>query len=95
MGENFIDLLDVSGLRNREFVKIAGLVTEIKRIRTKKGESMAFVSVQDETGIISCTIFPKQYISSNIHLVEMGMIIIEGTVEWRQRKTTNSCTRDI
>ena len=65
---------------------IVGLITEIKRIRTKKGESMAFVSIQDETGTISCTFFPQQYTSSNLLLIEMGMIVIEGNVERRQGK---------
>ncbi|WP_124069940.1 DNA polymerase III subunit alpha [Filibacter tadaridae] len=77
---------DIAETGEQGFVKIVGLVMEIKRIRTKKGEAMAFVTVQDETGEISCTFFPKQYATSSSDLVEMSMIHIDGTLEKRGGK---------
>ena len=47
---------------------------------------MAFVTIQDETGTTSCTLFPKQYELSNPHLTEMAMIHVEGSVERRGGK---------
>ena len=75
----------ISTMQDKEYV-IIGLITEIKRIRTKKGESMAFVSVQDETATVSCTFFPRNYSEVQPLLNEMAMIRIEGTVEKRRGK---------
>ena len=84
--EQYDEVVLISTMRDRTPFKIIGLITEIKRIRTKKGEAMAFVHVQDETGTVSCTFFPKQYELSNSHLTEMEMVHIEGTVENRRGK---------
>ncbi|QUW22704.1 DNA polymerase III subunit alpha [Sporosarcina sp. Marseille-Q4063] len=82
----FMNASSISTMRDREHMIIIGLITEVKRIRTKKGESMAFVSVQDETGTVSCTFFPRNYAESNPLLTEMAMIRVEGTVETRRGK---------
>jgi len=65
-------------------VSIVGMIEDIRRIRTKKGEAMAFVTVQDETSDISCTFFPKDYSQYNLIIKEQNIIKIEGSVEWRQ-----------
>ncbi|WP_172371170.1 DNA polymerase III subunit alpha [Sporosarcina jiandibaonis] len=82
----FMNASSISTMRDRDHMIIIGLITEVKRIRTKKGESMAFVSVQDETGTVSCTFFPRNYAESNLLLTEMAMIRVEGTVETRRGK---------
>ncbi|WP_339250981.1 DNA polymerase III subunit alpha [Sporosarcina sp. FSL W8-0480] len=82
-----VDLVDVPNMRERSMARVAGLIREIKRIRTKKGEAMAFLTLQDETGELSCTIFPKQYAISNVHLQELAMVQLEGTMEKRNGQT--------
>lgn len=87
LGGHIIDLVDVPNSRERSIVRVAGLIREIKRIRTKKGEAMAFLTLQDETGELSCTIFPKQYAISNVLLQELAMVQLEGTMEKRNGQT--------
>ncbi len=84
MQERYLALSEVDKMNDRTFVKVVGLLIDIKRIRTKKGEAMAFVTLQDETGEKSCTIFPKQYAANNVHLQELNLVMIEGTVERRR-----------
>ena len=86
MGGGFNAISTLTTVKDREQVKIAGLVTTIKRIRTKKGEAMAFVTIQDETGDVSCTFFPRQYTVSASELVEMTWVQLEGTVERHRGK---------
>ncbi|WP_342510672.1 DNA polymerase III subunit alpha [Sporosarcina sp. FSL K6-1522] len=86
LGGGFSDISLIGTMADRGNVKIVGLIRDIKRIRTKKGEEMAFVTIQDETGDISCTFFPKHYTTSSSHLVEMAMIQLEGVVEHRRGK---------
>lgn len=85
--EQFNEISLIPTMRDRERVRVIGLITEIKRIRTKKGEAMAFVHVQDETGTVSCTFFPKEYEQSNKLLNEMSIVHIEGTAEKRRGKS--------
>ena len=42
-------------------IQLYGKVEEVRTLRTKKGEEMAFMEVSDETGSIECTIFPRIY----------------------------------
>lgn len=81
--EKVADLVVVPDAKERTMVKVAGMIREIKRIRTKKGEAMAFLTLQDETGELSCTIFPRQYATSNTLLQELAMVHITGTMEKR------------
>ncbi|CAH1852023.1 DNA polymerase III subunit alpha [Convivina intestini] len=42
-------------------VQVIGLIDQIKTIRTKKGQDMAFLTLSDQTGNISVTLFPQLY----------------------------------
>ena len=42
-------------------VRIAGFITDSRVINTKKGKMMAFATLEDQTGSIEATIFPKTY----------------------------------
>ena len=85
--EKVVDLVDVPAVKERSMIKVAGLIREVKRIRTKKGEAMAFLTLQDETGELSCTLFPRQYTASNAYLQELAMVQLEGTMEKRNGQT--------
>lgn len=84
MSKHVTDIQSVNELQARAAVEIVGLIIEIKKIRTKKGEQMAFVKVQDETEIITCTFFPKQFSAYDAHLNEMSIVVVKGTVERRR-----------
>ncbi|TQR08437.1 DNA polymerase III subunit alpha [Psychrobacillus soli] len=68
-------------------VTVVGLIQDIKKIRTKKGESMAFVTIQDETGSISVTLFPEDYAKYNLLLEELAILVVEGKSERRNGRT--------
>jgi DNA polymerase-3 subunit alpha/error-prone DNA polymerase len=42
-------------------VKTAGWLITGKRVRTKKGDPMEFLTFEDETGIVETTFFPEAY----------------------------------
>ena len=86
LNQPFIDLQNLGNKKNGEHVFVLGMIEEIRRIRTKKGESMAFVTLQDETGEASCTIFPNDYAKINLILKEQEIVNVEGIIEWRQGK---------
>ncbi len=81
--EHVDSVYEISSMKDNTNVTVVGLIIETKRIRTKKGESMAFVTLQDETGQIACTFFPKQYALANSHLIDLTMIQVQGKMERR------------
>ncbi|WP_235318362.1 DNA polymerase III subunit alpha [Planococcus sp. CAU13] len=77
--------------RDKERVSVLGMIEEIKRIRTKKGDAMAFVTLQDDTGPASVTLFPEEYAKYNSLLNEHAIIEIQGTIENRNNRTSVIC----
>jgi DNA polymerase III alpha subunit len=64
-------------------VVIAGLISESKVILTKKGDKMAFVTVEDLHGKIECLFFPKifaefqQFLTLDEPLILSGYVSLE------------------
>ncbi|MFA9457156.1 DNA polymerase III subunit alpha [Halalkalibacter sp. AB-rgal2] len=67
-------------------VILAGKVESIKRIRTKKGDAMAFASVVDETGTINATFFPLVWSKVRDLLIEGEMYVLEGRTDFSQQR---------
>lgn len=59
---------------------LAGMISSIKNIVTKKGEKMAFLNLEDLTGKIECLIFPRTYQEFSEFLTTDEPLILSGTV---------------
>ncbi|WP_153730653.1 DNA polymerase III subunit alpha [Sporosarcina obsidiansis] len=75
----------LSYIRPGTKTKCMGIILSIKRIRTKKGESMAFFTLQDETEEVSCTVFPKLYTQISVDLKENQLVYVTGTIDYRNQ----------
>lgn len=64
-------------------VKIAAVVIEVRAIKTKKGQSMAFIKVRDDTGTVDLVVFPKVYDVVSESLIENKPLLIRGKVDQR------------
>ena len=56
-------------------------VENVKKIRTKKGDQMAFVDGMDLTGSISITLFPQLFMRSAALLEPEKVLVVTGKVE--------------
>lgn len=74
---------ELKQLREGTYVKLIGMIEEVKIIRTKKGEQMAFVQLQDEYNSVSITLFPQVFQLVQDALQEDQLLYIEGTLERR------------
>ncbi|WP_078391929.1 DNA polymerase III subunit alpha [Shouchella patagoniensis] len=68
---------------SRKQVRIAGLLKEVKKISTKKGEAMAFMTLSDESGECDCVAFPKVWKSFEAMLSSHLLVFLEGVMEER------------
>ncbi|MEK4565892.1 DNA polymerase III subunit alpha [Alkalihalobacillus sp. FSL R5-0424] len=62
-------------------VRIAGLVEDVRRITTKKGDPMAFVKLGDESGHCEVTVFPKAWKECAELLKPNGLLFLEGKMD--------------
>ncbi len=66
-----------------EKVKVVGAVNGVREIVTKKGGRMAFVELEDLTGTIEVTVFPRTYEEAQKVLTKEGALVVEGKVDLR------------
>ena len=62
-------------------VRIAGWLITGKKVRTKRGDTMEFLTFEDDTGLVETTFFPGTY-QRFCHLLDRGWpYLISGLVE--------------
>ena len=71
---------DIIGARDKEKVKIAGIITSRMIKRTKNDDNMAFIKVEDASGEIEIIVFPKQFIRYSDVLIVGKVICVSGSV---------------
>ncbi|MBI3332042.1 DNA polymerase III subunit alpha [Candidatus Peregrinibacteria bacterium] len=65
-------------------VTLAGVEEGVKKLTTKKGESMAIVQLEDPTGKIEVTLFPRTYADAQHILGQPDtVLVIRGTLDLR------------
>ncbi|AYC29839.1 DNA polymerase III subunit alpha [Paenisporosarcina cavernae] len=82
--KEFPTIYETTKLPVGKVVSIAGMILEVKSIRTKKGESMCFFHLQDESGDISVTMFPKEYANLSKFIQSGEIIEVRGKLDQRQ-----------
>ncbi len=68
-------------------VRLVGWYMTSKRIKTRKGDIMKFLSLEDTTGTFEAVIFPREYEKFAEHTMSMGPYIIDGKVD--EKDATN------
>ena len=74
---NVIESNFVGGKR----LKIAGLITGLRRSTTQRGDTMCFITLEDATARMELTIFPSVYRKKKQLLEENNAIVIESIIE--------------
>lgn len=72
---------DISEIIENQQTRLLFYVKNIREIRTKKGEQMAFIEGNDTSGEISVTVFPTLYRQIRSRLAVNQVLYIEGKVE--------------
>ena len=77
----FTPLLELkSRIGQKEAIRVAGAVSSIKKIMTKKGDPMLFVGLEDGLAAVELLVFPRLYKEVHEKLIDGGVIIVEGTL---------------
>jgi DNA polymerase-3 subunit alpha len=72
-----------------ETVRIAAVVSEVRIVVTKRtGSEMAFVKVEDDTGIIDVVVFPKIFKQTRNIWIDNKILVLSGKVDSREETPT-------
>ena len=88
------DSITLEELMDNAAARLAGIIRSAKVITTKKGDRMAFVTVEDMNGSFEITVFPNLYAACNHLLSEGTAILVEGQVQ-KDEKTVNILSNHI
>lgn len=64
-----------------KYVRTVIYLSEVKKIRTKKGEPMAFLTISDQSGDIEAVAFPKVFKRLMVIFQKGNILFIEGKME--------------
>ncbi len=68
-------------------VTLAGLVTSVRTLTTKKGDLMAYVMLEDLQGSSEVVVFPKAFAEHRDKLVLDAVVMVKGTAQTRNGQT--------
>lgn len=74
-------LSDLPELKDRTFLRIAGLVTQNQNRLTKKGDSMAIFTLEDKLASVRCVCFPKAYADARQYLADGTPVLVNGRLQ--------------
>jgi DNA polymerase III subunit alpha len=78
-----------SALQDTE-VRVAGLVREVRRVVTRKGQIMAYASLEDLTGTVDVVLFPRIFEQVRLLFEPDKVIVVQGKVDARAGSTRAS-----
>ncbi|MCP3951064.1 MAG: DNA polymerase III subunit alpha [Desulfobacterales bacterium] len=75
------DALAIQEINDKAPVRIGGLVSASRVLRTRKGDLMAFVTVADLHGSVEVVVFPEAYAAASDLIVNDKPILVQGQVQ--------------
>ncbi len=71
----------VKATNRGEMVVVAGLIVAMRTMKNKRGDRMAFLTLDDQTGHMEVSIFADVYEACRSYLVKDEILVVEGEVQ--------------
>jgi DNA polymerase-3 subunit alpha len=81
-------LAELQGKPDGSWVTVGGIVTERKRIRTKRGDQMMFATLDDVEGQVEMLVFNSAYASNAETIDADAVVLVRGRVDHKERGET-------
>jgi DNA polymerase-3 subunit alpha len=81
-------LVELVAKRDGDWVTVGGMLTQCKRIRTKKGDPMMFATLDDLDGAVEVIVFGKALAAHEDVLVPDAIVLLRGRVDHKDRDKT-------
>jgi DNA polymerase-3 subunit alpha len=81
-------LSDLADRRDGDWVLVGGMITETKKIRTKKGDPMMFATLDDLAASVELLVFGNALSAAGEALVADSIVLVRGRVDHKDREKT-------
>jgi DNA polymerase-3 subunit alpha len=76
-----VDTATLDGRADKSEVKLCGIVTSLKELITKKGDRMAFATLEDLLGSVEVVVFPEAFAAGSEYLKSDDPLLVTGTID--------------
>ncbi|RDV82097.1 DNA polymerase III subunit alpha [Ammonifex thiophilus] len=73
-----VQVADLAEMEEDAEVKVGGMIVGMKRLRTRRGEPMAAVYLEDLTGVVEAVLFPRVYQECRACLRPETVVLVQG-----------------
>jgi DNA polymerase-3 subunit alpha len=87
-----IDRLATEGLGQQ--LSLVGMVQRVRRITTRKGDPMAFVTLEGSSGTVDVVVFPRVYERFKDRLIPERILVVSGKLDNRADREEHSLLAD-
>jgi len=87
------DAVSLMDLPDSSVARLAGIIRNAKVITTKRGDLMAFVTVEDMNGSFEMTVFPNLYATASHLLTADTAILVDGQVQKDEKNINLLCNQ--
>ena len=88
-------LAEVGARKDGDWVTVGGMVSELKRIRTRKGEPMMFATLDDLEGQVEILVFNSAY-AANAERIELdSVLLVRGRVDHKEQGETKIVVQEV
>jgi DNA polymerase-3 subunit alpha len=81
-------LADLAAAADGSWVTVGGLVTERKKVRTKRGDEMMFATLDDLEGQVELLVFNSAYAATASRIEIDRVVLVRGRVDHKERGET-------
>jgi len=81
-------LSQLAARRDADWVRVGGIVTETKRIRTKKGDPMMFATLDDLESQVELLVFGNALAATEAAIAPDRIVLVRGRVDHKDSATT-------
>ncbi len=81
-------LAELGNRRDGDWVTVGGMITQAKKIRTKKGDHMMFATLDDLDSAVEILVFGKALAECESTLAPDSIVLVRGRVDHKDREKT-------
>jgi DNA polymerase-3 subunit alpha len=80
--------IELSSVQNECAVRVAGVISEIKKHRTQKNKRMGFVTIEDSIGPVGLVLFPSVWAKYQNVLKKHNILLVDGRADVNEERGT-------
>ena len=83
---NVIPISKIKGTKS-EYANIGGVISGVRKVITRSGKNLYFITIQDSSGIIDLPVFDRIYNKFKKHIVENNVVLLTGRMNKDQDRS--------